>query len=192
MTLVWNKHRFSGGLLVLDLVNTVVHRLKPDMVIDRFADQSDVRAFIEAARTFRTEEAGGHALAKDGAQPDLEALVDLREAANAVFRPKDKEVADTSAGDLHRLLDAAARLTRPKPDGESTEPFGLSCALSAVKLIGSSERMKVRACRNCDWLYIDRSRNQSRLWCDMAVCGNRAKAARHYQSTRVKREAGKP
>ena len=37
-----------------------------------------------------------------------------------------------------------------------------------------------RICGNCGWLFIDRSKNRSRSWCDMAVCGNRVKANRHY------------
>jgi predicted RNA-binding Zn ribbon-like protein len=30
------------------------------------------------------------------------------------------------------------------------------------------------------WLFIDASKNATRRWCDMASCGNRAKARRHY------------
>jgi predicted RNA-binding Zn ribbon-like protein len=44
------------------------------------------------------------------------------------------------------------------------------------------ERLKV--CPNCDWLFIDRSRNASRVWCDMHTCGNRAKARRHAERRR--------
>lgn len=40
---------------------------------------------------------------------------------------------------------------------------------------GTWERLK--ACRNdgCRWAFYDSSRNRSGRWCDMAVCGNRAK-----------------
>ena len=36
---------------------------------------------------------------------------------------------------------------------------------------------RVKACRadDCRWAFYDRSRNRSGVWCDMAVCGNRAK-----------------
>ncbi len=49
---------------------------------------------------------------------------------------------------------------------------------------------RLRACANpeCRWLFIDASRNGSRRWCDMAACGNRAKAHRHY--LRVKATKG--
>ena len=60
-------------------------------------------------------------------------------------------------------------------------------ALSAADLLTSSERRAVRECAaaNCGWLFLDTTRNRSRRWCDMKVCGNRAKARRHYERKRA-------
>jgi predicted RNA-binding Zn ribbon-like protein len=46
---------------------------------------------------------------------------------------------------------------------------------------GTWERLK--ACREdtCEWAFYDWSKNRSGAWCDMAVCGNRAKARAHRQ-----------
>ena len=54
---------------------------------------------------------------------------------------------------------------------------------SAAELLTSEEAKLVRECASdtCTWLFVDRSRTHRRKWCDMAVCGNRAKARRHYQ-----------
>lgn len=41
---------------------------------------------------------------------------------------------------------------------------------------GTWERMKACPADDCLWAFYDHSRNRSRTWCDMAVCGNRAKA----------------
>lgn len=41
--------------------------------------------------------------------------------------------------------------------------------------------------RGCGWLFLDRSKNHSRQWCDINDCGNRAKQQRHYR--RVKQRA---
>jgi predicted RNA-binding Zn ribbon-like protein len=48
---------------------------------------------------------------------------------------------------------------------------------------GTWQRLK--ACRedNCEWAFYDWSKNRSAAWCDMAVCGNRAKA-RAYRERR--------
>ena len=39
---------------------------------------------------------------------------------------------------------------------------------------------RVRACGNpeCRWLFLDTSKNHTRRWCDMKLCGNRMKARR--------------
>jgi predicted RNA-binding Zn ribbon-like protein len=37
----------------------------------------------------------------------------------------------------------------------------------------------------CYWLFYDVSRTGRRRWCDMATCGNRAKAARHRARART-------
>lgn len=61
---------------------------------------------------------------------------------------------------------------------------------SAAELLTTPERItRVRACAadDCRWLFEDTSKNRSRRWCDMADCGNRAKARRHYH--RAKEDA---
>ncbi|HYR09186.1 MAG TPA: CGNR zinc finger domain-containing protein, partial [Longimicrobium sp.] len=60
----------------------------------------------------------------------------------------------------------------------------------AAELLVSGDLRRVGKCcgDNCDWLYLDTSRNRSRRWCDMQSCGNRAKARRHYH--RAKGGAG--
>jgi predicted RNA-binding Zn ribbon-like protein len=56
-------------------------------------------------------------------------------------------------------------------------------ALSTANLLTSSGLRLVRECAapDCAWLFLDTTRNRSRRWCDMKVCGNRAKARRHYE-----------
>lgn len=58
---------------------------------------------------------------------------------------------------------------------------------AASDLLAAGGRVRVRACANpeCQWMFIDASRNGSRRWCDMAACGNRAKAQRHYRRAKA-------
>ena len=51
---------------------------------------------------------------------------------------------------------------------------------------GSWERAKACRAGDCHWAFFDRSRNRSATWCDMAVCGNRAKV-RSYRGRRAAR-----
>jgi predicted RNA-binding Zn ribbon-like protein len=48
---------------------------------------------------------------------------------------------------------------------------------------GTWERMKACPEDKCEWAFYDWSKNRSATWCDMAVCGNRAKA-RAYRERR--------
>ena len=56
-------------------------------------------------------------------------------------------------------------------------------AWSTFDLMLSDELSRVRECANqeCHWLFVDRSRNRSRRWCDMAICGNVMKVRRFRQ-----------
>jgi predicted RNA-binding Zn ribbon-like protein len=50
-----------------------------------------------------------------------------------------------------------------------------------VEALMTSERLQaLRECgnRECRWLFLDTSKNHTRRWCDMKVCGNRIKARR--------------
>lgn len=52
---------------------------------------------------------------------------------------------------------------------------------SAAQLLTCQEelqRLRECAASNCGWLFLDRTRNRSRRWCDMRVCGNRDKVRR--------------
>jgi predicted RNA-binding Zn ribbon-like protein len=62
----------------------------------------------------------------------------------------------------------------------------VDCALAEladplVRAVGSADAQKARICADdgCRWVFYDDSRTHRRRWCDMASCGNRAKAARH-------------
>jgi predicted RNA-binding Zn ribbon-like protein len=58
---------------------------------------------------------------------------------------------------------------------------------SAASLIASDEASRIRICggADCGWMYVDRSRNGLRRWCQMETCGTREKSRRRYQ--RIKR-----
>jgi predicted RNA-binding Zn ribbon-like protein len=60
-------------------------------------------------------------------------------------------------------------------------------ARSAAELLTSERAGRVRECASetCSWLFLDGSRNGRRKWCDMASCGNRAKARRYYARHRT-------
>jgi predicted RNA-binding Zn ribbon-like protein len=63
---------------------------------------------------------------------------------------------------------------------------------SAGDLLTSKEIKKVSQCARreaCDWLFLDTSKNGSRRWCSMSMCGNLEKAKKYYHR---KRKAHRP
>ena len=54
---------------------------------------------------------------------------------------------------------------------------------AAAELLNGEEIGYVRQCASetCSWLFLDKTKNHRRRWCDMKSCGNRDKARRYYQ-----------
>ncbi len=54
---------------------------------------------------------------------------------------------------------------------------------SAVDLLTSERLSLVKRCAECDWLFLDTSKNGKRRWCK-AACGNRARSRERYERLR--------
>jgi predicted RNA-binding Zn ribbon-like protein len=53
----------------------------------------------------------------------------------------------------------------------------------ALALLEAPQLERLRLCdgHDCGWVFIDTSKNGKRRWCDMATCGNTAKARRYAE-----------
>lgn len=174
MTFSWTPHRFSSGALALDVANSVILRHDPEARCDRFAVPEQLAAFAEAASRLSAERQRFGAL--QPAQAQNKALfLELREAIDVCFRARVRGTENKEH--LAALLEACAAALRAAPADDSLEA---ATARSALGLICEPQPERMKICGNCGWLFIDRSKNRSRTWCDMAVCGNRVKANRHY------------
>ncbi|GGD82355.1 CGNR zinc finger domain-containing protein [Rhizobium anhuiense] len=174
MSFSWTPHRFAGGALALDVANSVVLRHDAARRIDRFAVSDQMRSFPRAAAEFCAERAlfGDIAPVAAENEPDF---IALREEIDLYFR---KRILDGGNDQLLAgLLEALAKTLRDPSPGS----LASATAHSVLRLIAMPDPERMKICGNCGWLFIDRSKNRSRAWCDMAVCGNRAKANRHYR-----------
>ena len=100
--------------------------------------------------------------ADPGALREVNRAIRERERIELVAEPDGVSIGHSHVGDP--LDDALARLADP---------------LVAEIQSGNSDRVRICANDTCRWLFYDESRAGRRRWCDMATCGNRAKAARH-------------
>lgn len=179
MTFQWTPHRFSGGALALDVANSVVLRFDPDRRTDRFAVASQLSEFPAAASDLSKERSAFGAIAPVSSS-NTAPLIALREAIDAHFRHQASCGRDDNRL-LARLLQLLSETFARHSETAAPWPLDLATARSALGLIASPDNKRMKICPNCEWLFIDRSKNRSRTWCDMAVCGNRAKARLHYR-----------
>jgi predicted RNA-binding Zn ribbon-like protein len=57
-------------------------------------------------------------------------------------------------------------------------------AMQELQVTGEADRLHRCHAEDCRWVFFDRSRNRSKIWCDMSGCGSRAKA-RSYRARRA-------
>ncbi|BFV58111.1 CGNR zinc finger domain-containing protein [Kitasatospora sp. CMC57] len=123
-------------------------------------------AGLAAVLTARDAVAGLVRAAEEQREPDLNAL-------NHVL----------AHGRLRHTLTAAG----PAEAVEVDSPEWLAAWLAAEDYLSllrqGAHRIKACAHESCILHFFDTSQNGRRRWCSMAVCGNRAKAARHYEKT---------
>lgn len=167
-----------GGHPALDFCNSAAGWGEPE----RKEYLASYRHLVVWAREAGLVGAGAAARLVRGDEADvLERALRLRAALYAVcLGSTGAGDWDVVAGEVERAA-AAARFSEPgKWRLPETEELPLlAVARSAGELLASGEPQVVRACpgRGCGWLFLDR--RGRRRWCDMAVCGNRAKARRH-------------
>ena len=70
---------------------------------------------------------------------------------------------------------------RPAVGGSAAVIARMLAIMVRAQADGTWARMKACPADDCMAAFYDRSRNRSRTWCDMAACGNRAKA-RNYRA----------
>jgi predicted RNA-binding Zn ribbon-like protein len=117
---------------------------------------------------------------------DLRQAVGVREALRALMSANNGGELDAEATATLRDAYARAQVSLEfGPDGSRLEPQAggvdgalarLLIAVHAAQEDGTWARMKACPWHTCQWAFYDNTRNHSGVWCNMAVCGNRAKA----------------
>jgi predicted RNA-binding Zn ribbon-like protein len=164
----------------LETVRAFVNTLDVDDAIEELARPADLAAWLAEHDLL----AGAASVGPTA--DDLRHATQLREALRAHLLAHHGRPLDPAAV---AVLDAAARRARltlrfTGDDETVLEPAagGIDGALGRLLAIvkdaiddGSWQRLKVCPADNCLWAFYDASRNRSAVWCDMRVCGNRAK-----------------
>ena len=127
---------------------------------------------------------------------DVRRAIELREALRAHLlahhdQPIDPQAAAT-LDETARRARLTVRFTGRDKTALEPEAGGVDGALGRLLAIvaraiedGTWQRLKVCPADTCQWAFYDASRNRSAVWCDMRVCGNRAKVRGFRERTRA-------
>jgi predicted RNA-binding Zn ribbon-like protein len=194
--------KYIAGNPALDLVNTVdwtsqgpeQDRLGSYDRLTRWAEGAEVLPVRQAAALRRKA-----ASKPKEAEAALEAAKKLRRVLQRLFGAvAGDEPLGQPLDEFNQLLGEALEHMRVLPDrarissrrvvlGWEELDRRLDGVLwpvlwSATTLLTSGEASLVRVCggADCGWMYVDRSRNGLRRWCQMETCGTREKTRRRY------------
>lgn len=188
-----------GGVLCLDFANTVsglrdgeyeIEHLTAYEDLIAWAMHADGLSFSEAQALLARGRADGQ-----GAAKTFHRALALRDTIHDVFAAvaaRDPVPEETMDG-FNAALAEALRHARILPEDSRfkwawddvsarLEAPLWSVLRSAADLLTTGKLDRVKQCPfpHCGWLFVDLSKNKSRRWCEMSVCGNRTKARRHY------------
>lgn len=187
---------YVAGDAALELVNTVdwtprgleEERLSSYEQLTRWAEGAGVIG-AETGRRLRRLAAARPRAAAAALEFAHRTRDSLRDLFAAIARGESREV---PLSRFNQLLAEATERLQVAPDaggrfqwswrGQESDPRGLLWPViwSAAKLLESDEVGSVRICDgdDCGWMYVDRSRNGLRRWCQMKTCGTREKTRR--------------
>ena len=187
-----------GGHPALDFVNSLDDRWGAGEPRERLTDYGALLRFALESQLLDARRARSLAqVAPAAAERAVRAARELREALAAVLYARVEQRSPPAAAlrTLERHLHRAGQhrelrwerrtrggalcWDRGRFEARAELPVWL-LAQSAGELLMSETMERVRACDadTCRWLFLDTSRNHTRRWCDMKVCGNRMKARR--------------
>ncbi|WP_131739155.1 CGNR zinc finger domain-containing protein [Actinomadura roseirufa] len=185
-----------GGRPSVDFVNTRRYRFAGGReLLER---PSDLAAWLRAAELVPGRPDVDGALLEDAVR--LREAIDAGIGAVVGGERFPAEAAGTvnewlalSAGRPPRLdLSGGVPALRPAGAPGGARDALVAIALDAAEILGSDLRDRLRICAgtDCSGRFFDHSAGRRRRWCDMAACGNRAKAAQHRRARSARQMPG--
>ena len=187
--------KLNAEHVALDFVNTLDDRYAPGGPRELLPSYADLIRFCRQAGILTHAEAARLSPLPGASQEKaLRSAIELRELLARVFyrwvegRPPSAE--DRIALEEWSAVCARHRELRWKNErlewtwkalAADAEAPALLLAQRALDLLIRDELPRLHTCASetCRWLFLDTSKNRTRRWCDMRICGNRAKARRY-------------
>ncbi|MEU8251144.1 CGNR zinc finger domain-containing protein [Nonomuraea sp. NPDC048916] len=155
---------------------------------DELADLADLQTFTQSRQVSGVDTL----TVRDLGQVRL-----VREAFHRVFTAPDQQTAVRMLNALLSETRITPRLTEHDghplhmhyfaPDATLAEHLAADCGVALAHLVVDGEWERLRTCSapDCERVFVDESRNRSRVYCDSRTCGNRM----HVAAYRARRRA---
>jgi predicted RNA-binding Zn ribbon-like protein len=165
----------------LELVRSFINTRELDPDRDELTDPRALDEWIERR---------GLPVDEPATAADLERALRFREALRALaLQNSGRELPDDAVATLRDAAgeatlrawvdDSGAMAIAPSCDGVDSLIARILSAVASAQETGEWARLKACTSDECLWAFYDRSRNRSRHWCSMDVCGNRAKTRKY-------------
>jgi predicted RNA-binding Zn ribbon-like protein len=192
--------RIVGGHLALDFANTVDGEPDREPGYEFLRGYGDLVAWSGRICLLSEEDVGRLARETKSRSEEAEAVyldaLELRDTLYKVFRAI-AEGGSPPSGSLDVLGEYECRaLSRGRlaagadgfewawKDGDDLARMLWPVAHAATGLLTSGGLDRLKRCAHCRWLFLDASRNRSRRWCTMEVCGTDEKMRRYVAKRR--------
>jgi predicted RNA-binding Zn ribbon-like protein len=190
-----------GGMLCLNFVNTRSGR-GTDRLLEHLFRFEHLLAWARHAGAIDQATArrfDSHPPSPAAGERVIDQALALRDALHAVFSAVIAgKAAPVSAMDhfnrslAEAMAAAAIEMTKEgfvwRWPAKALPPEGLLWPVvrSAAELLTTGDLSRVKVCPGCfcGWMFLDKTRNGRRRWCEMEICGSRAKMRRYHQRQR--------
>ncbi len=195
--------RIVGGHPALDFANTVDGEPEGEQGFENLQGYGDLVAWGCRVGLLEEDEARRLLDEADRRPREAEAVharaLELRGVIYEVFRAiaagarppaGDLEVLRRAEGEAishARLVPREAGFGWEWPEGSDLSKPLWPVAHAATGLLTSGDLDRVKRCAACRWLFVDASRNRSRRWCTMEVCGTHEKVRRYVAKRAARR-----
>lgn len=196
--------QFDGGVLCLDFVNTIRSRkvVKLHEYLATYADFLTLCRRVQILPESTLNQLGRFSEQNpEAAEAALKNIVAVREnlyhlfstiaadaiPSDAVLATFNQNLSRALAGVFLSWQGSDYSLQQEVSENELEGPLKL-ILYSAYQTLAHADRKRIKECAECGWLFLDKTKNGKRLWCNPMYCGSTSKSRRYYHRQKEKEQ----
>jgi len=173
--IVERLHTYSDILILAGRLELLDENVLKDLKIKAEKNTLEADQILKVARKIRQSMFHVFTALANGKMEDLskEVLNDFNDAVKSALNNRIFIIVETEL--IFSWKDVLSNLMLPI----------WAFSLSAYELLKNEDQHLIKKCSACEWLFLDKTKNHRRRWCDMQTCGSSEKSRRYYQKFKV-------